>query len=207
MVAVSEGASGASFMRYAGWSAILTGALSLAYAVAFLILKNTLLAGLFLGLGGFASIAALAALYLRVRQVDGAFALYGLIISMMSALGVLVQGTYTLANATHTPSGAPDLTALPFQPDPRGLLAFGMAGVGVAVLSWLTLRSSLPRNLGVLGLVNAVALVALFIGDLLTGTDIKSLAILVPGALTSLILTPAWYIWLGIALPKGPKGS
>jgi hypothetical protein len=207
MVAVSEGAGGASFMRYAGCSAITTGVLSLAYAVAFLILKNLLLAGLFLGLGGFASIAALAALYLRVRAVDGAFALYGLIISMMSALGVLIQGTYTLANAIHTPSGAPDLTALPFQADPRGLLAFGMAGVGVAALSWLTLSSSLPRNLGVLGLVNAVALVALFLGDLLTGTDTKSLAILIPGGLTSLILTPVWYIWLGVALPKAAKGN
>jgi hypothetical protein len=191
------------FMRYAGVSAIISGVASILYAVAFLILKNTALAGLLLALGGFTSIAAFTALYLRLRAVNGAFALYGLIIALMSALGVLVQGTYTLANAVAAPKGAPDLSALPFQADPRGLLAFGMAGAGVAVLSALILRSSLPRNLGILGLVNAVALIALFLGDLLTGTDTKSLAILIPGGLTSVFLTPAWYIWLGITLWGG----
>jgi hypothetical protein len=203
---VAESSSGGGFPRYAGWSAIITGVASVLYAVAFLILKNTLLAGLLLALGGFTSIAALAALYLRVRAVDGAFALYGLILAMMNALGFMVQGMYNLANAiVAPPASAPDLSKLPFQPDPRGLLGFGIAGAAVGVLSWLTLRSTLPRNLGIVGLVNAVALVALFLGNLFTGTDTHSLAILIPGGLTSLILTPVWYIWLGVALMRAPQ--
>jgi hypothetical protein len=191
-----------SFLRYAGTSAIVTGVASVLYAIAFLILKSAWLAGLLLALGGFASIAALVALYLRLRTVDSALALYGLILSMMGAVGLMAQGTYTLANALVVPKGAPDLSSLPFQPDPRGLLAFGLAGAGVATLSWLTLRSTLPRNLGVIGLLSAVALVALFFGNLFTGTDTHSLAILIPGGLASLILTPIWYIWLGIALQR-----
>lgn len=195
-----DSAAGKSFLRYAGTSAIVTGVASVLYAVAFLILKSAWLSGLFLALGGFTSVAALLALYLRLQAVDRAFALYGLILSMMSALGIMVQGAYTLANALVAPKGAPDLSALPFQADPRGLLAFGVAGAGIATLSWLTLRSTLPRNLGYVGLLNAVALVALFLGNLLTGTDTHSLAILIPGGLASLILTPVWYIWLGVAL-------
>ncbi len=54
-----------------------------------------------------------------------------------------------------------------------------------------------------MGLLNAVALVALFLGNLLTGTDTHSLAILIPGGLTRLLLTSIWYIWLGIALQRG----
>lgn len=205
----SSGSPGAAapisggFLSYASASAVVTGLASLAYAVAFLIVKNLLYANLFLALGGFLSFAALTALYLRVRQVDDAFALYGLVLALVSALGVTVHGVYGLANALVPPAaGAPNLDALPFQLDPRGLLAFGLAGAGVGALSALTLRSGLPRGLGYVGLLNGVALVALFLGDLFTGTDTKSLAILIPGGLTSLILTPLWYIWLGVTLGR-----
>jgi hypothetical protein len=40
----------------------------------------------------------------------------------------------------------------------------------------------------------------LFLGNLVTGTNTNSLLVLIPGAVASLLATPAWNLWLGLRL-------
>ena len=69
------------------------------------------------------------------------------------------------------------------------------------MFSWLILNSAnLPRGLGVLGIVNAVLLVLLYFA---TAASIQTL-ILISGGLTSVLLGPAWWLWLGARLMKEP---
>ena len=120
-------------------------------------------------------------------------------------MGAAIHGVYGLASTiSRAPISGVGTTA-PNAVDPAGFLAFGMAGVSLFVFSWLIVRSGqLPKRLGYLGYVLAVLLVALFLGALLTN-DTKSLFVLVPGGLASLIATPAWNIWVGTVFLKGQK--
>jgi hypothetical protein len=202
----TQPATSPAFARFAGYSAIITGICSLAYAVAFLILKNDPFAGLFLALGGFLASAGVLGLYQLVRSVDSSFALYGMILGMVGAFGTFIHGAYNLASAIVAEPIVPHLDTLPLQTDPRGALAFGVAGGAALILASLVTRSpSLPRGLGITGLILGVLLVALFLGNLFTGTDTKSLAILIPGGLASLVFTPVWYGWLGWVLLQGAR--
>ena len=44
------------------------------------------------------------------------------------------------------------------------------------------------------------SVILLFLGNLVTGTNTSSLLILIPGAVASLLATPAWNLWLGLRL-------
>src|SRR5688500_10869435 len=65
-----------SFERFAGTCAVLAGVAGFLYAVAFVVLQNILLSGLFLMLGGLLSTAVLAGVYDRLRETDASFALW-----------------------------------------------------------------------------------------------------------------------------------
>jgi hypothetical protein len=67
--------SSASFERFAGVCAILAGVSGFLYAVAFVVLQDELLSGLFLMLSGLFTTAALVAVYERLRETDSSFAL------------------------------------------------------------------------------------------------------------------------------------
>lgn len=158
----------ASFERFGGACAILAGVSGFLYAVAFVVLQNTLLSGLFLMLVGLLSTAALAAVYHRLRQTDAAFALWALLLGIAGALGSAVHGGYDLANAINPPPSIPDL---PNPVDPRGLLTFGVAGAALFVVAWLILRGGqFPRGLGYLAYLSAVLLVVLYLGALSSST-------------------------------------
>ncbi|MBI5838773.1 MAG: hypothetical protein HZB19_01600 [Chloroflexi bacterium] len=109
-----------SFERFAAWGAILAGLAGLLYSIAFIVLQDSLLSGLFLMLGGLFVTSALTALYQRLRGTDGGFALLGLLLSLSAALGSTIHGGYDLANAINPPATAN--LDLPSQIDPRGLL-------------------------------------------------------------------------------------
>ena len=80
--------------------------------------------------------------------------------------------------------------------DPRGLLTFGISGLGVLALSWEALRNAaLPRNVGQLGVVLGVLLVVIYLGRLIV-LDANSLLILVPAGLGT-IVSIAWYFLVG----------
>jgi hypothetical protein len=82
----------------------------------------------------------------------------------------------------------------------RGLLTFGMAGMGLFVLASLIAHNDhFPKRLGTLGNVLAVLLVIIYLGRLIILSPTNPVvAVLV--VVTGFIVNPAWYIWLGLAL-------
>lgn len=197
----------AAFGRFAGAGGIITGVSSLGYAVFFLLVQGSLhtyLPPIFLGLGGFFATTIVVAVYDRVRVADAQFALWGLLIGVVGQLGAAVAAAYGLATAISALKASGTAATFPNQADPRGFLTFGISGVSFLVFAWLIVRSGrLPRGLGYLGYANGILVIALYLGALLTSNDTKSLFILVPGGLASLITTPIWYLWAGIVLLRG----
>jgi hypothetical protein len=189
-----------SFEKFAGWSAILAGLSGFLYSVSFIVLRSDLLSALFLLLGGLFSTAALTALYQRVRETESGFALLGFLLSLSAALGSAIHGGYDLANALHPPTSPS--TDLPNAIDPRGLLTFGVAGLGLFILSWLVTRDlSFPKGLAYLGYLSATLMIVLYLGRLII-LEATNLAIVVPALLEGFIVNPLWYLWLGRALVR-----
>ena len=192
-----------SYEHFAGICAILAGVLGFLYSVAFVVLKNNLLSALFLLLVGLFTTAVIVALYQRLKQVDASFALWAMLLGLAGAIGSAVHGGYDLSNALHPPA---QLNAdLPSQVDPRGLLTFGIAGLGLWVVAWLMLRGGeFPKQLGYVGYVAAALLVVLYLGRLIV-LDATSVLIVVPALLAGFIANPIWYIWLGLTLWRAPR--
>lgn len=198
------------FQRFAGRCALLAGLAGLGYAGAFVLVARSapaagaLLSALFLLLGGLLTTAALVGLYERLHSAASGFALLGFLLAVVGSIGALVHGGYDLATAIGPP--APRDAALPSAIDPRGLLTFGLTGLGLGTLSWLIVRSgALPRGLGYLGYALATLLVVLYLGRLVV-FDPASPLVLGPAVLAGFLLNPAWYLWLGVALGRGNGG-
>ncbi len=200
-----------SFARAAGISAILAGVVGILYSFSFVVLVvmgrapelGVLLSSLFLMLGGLLSSAALVAVFNLVCETNPAPAIWGVLLAIFGALGSVIHGGYDLANAIHPPaSNLPALADLPSQIDPRGLLTFGIAGMGLLVLAGLMRQNDhLPKNLGTLGYVLAVLLIVIYLGRLIILSPTNPVvAVLI--VVTGFIVNPAWYIWLGLALVR-----
>ena len=188
------------FERFAGLSAILAGIIGLLYSISFVILKNDVLIALFLMLGGVLSTAVLVAVYNRLKETDATFALWALLLSIAGAFGAIIHGGYDLANAINPTSVNVSLANLPSAIDPRGLLTFGVAGLGVFVIAWLMGRGGqFPRGLSYWGYLLAVLLVVLYLGRMFI-LDPKNPIVLVDALLSGFIVNPVWYVWLGIVL-------
>lgn len=187
-----------SFEKFAGWMAILAGISGFLYSVAFVVLQSNLLSALFLLLGGLFSAAALTALYQRLRGTESGFALLGLLLTLSAALGSAIHGGYDLSNALHPPASlSPDL---PNPIDPRGLLTFGIAGLGLFLLSRLmTQNMNFPKGLAYLGMLSAILMIVLYLGRLII-LQATSLVIVIPALLEGFIVNPLWYAWLGLTL-------
>jgi hypothetical protein len=187
-----------AFERFAGLCAILAGIVGFLYSIAFIVLRNNLLSGLFLMLGGLLGTAALLAVYHRLRETDAGFALWALLLGLAGVLGAAVHGGYDLANAINPP--ASQNLDLPSQIDPRGLLTFGVMGIALFVIAWLMTRSArFPKGLGYLGYLLAVLRVVLYLGRLIV-LDAASPVILGPALVLGFVVNPIWYIWLGLVL-------
>jgi hypothetical protein len=194
------------FERFAGLCAIGAGVIGFLYAVAFVILRDPLLSAIFLLASGLLSTAALAGTYARLRPVDAAGALWALLLGIAGALGAATHGGYDLANALHPPA-ALVAADLPNSVDPRGLLTFGLAGLGLLAVGALIIRGwAFPRPLGWLALILGALLVILYLARLIV-LDPTSPAVLAPAVLTGFLLNPAWNIWLGLALWRGQTGE
>ena len=194
-----------SFQKFAGWMAVLAGVSGFLYSVAFIVLQSNLLSALFLLLGGLFSSAALTALYQRLRGAESGFALLGLLLALSAALGSAIHGGYDLSNALHPPATLnPDL---PNPIDPRGLLTFGIAGLGLLLFSWLMmLEVRFPKNLAYLGILSAVLMIVLYLGRLIV-LQATSLVIVIPALLEGFIVNPIWYISLGLAFLRNENLS
>jgi hypothetical protein len=198
-----------TFERWAGLAAIAAGIGGLVYAVAFLggvVLGanpalGMLVASIALMLGGVLSLIVLVAVYLRISVVSHGIALIGLALALMGALGAVVHGGSDLANVLNPP--AVDVitdAGLPSPVDPRGLLTFGVSGLGLLVLAAEARRSrALSRRVSNLGFVLGVMLVVVYLGRLIVLAP-TNLLVAVPAGITGLILAPLFYIWLGLEL-------
>lgn len=193
------------FERFAGYCAVLAGIAGLLYSVAFIILRSGLLSALFLLLGGLFGTAGLTALYDRLRGTDSAFAFWGFLFALVGVIGSAIHGGYDLSNALHPPTTA-DLD-MPNPIDPRGLLTFGFAGIGLFVFSWLILRGgNFSKNFGYLSYLSAILMLVLYLGRLIV-LQATSLVIVIPALLEGFIVNPIWYIWLGAILLRSGKNS
>ncbi len=192
-----------SYERFSGACAVLAGVIGLLYSIAFVILRDNLLSALFLMAGGLLSSVVFVALYKRLRETDPPFALWALLLGFAAALASAAHGGYDLANVINPPTVAvPDL---PSAIDPRGLATFGLAGVAVFVVGWLMGRSGdFPKGLGYLGYLLGVFLVVVYLGRLIVLSPASPL-VLGPAAVTGFLLNPVWYIWLGLAIWRGPR--
>jgi hypothetical protein len=199
-----------SFDRFAGGLAIAVGAGGLLYAITFVSVVRgagtsvQTLNALFLGVSGLAATPVLVALFDRLRAVSYPFALWALILGIAGSIGSSVHGFYDLAVLTSPPDvGGASLAANPV--DPRGVLTFGFAGIGLAVFSWLILQSArLPRGLGRLGFLSAALLGLLYLGRLLL-YDPANPVLLALAAISGFIVGPLWYVWLGVNLRRAPS--
>jgi hypothetical protein len=184
------------FDRWAGYAALAAALAALVYAVAFVVLKNNGLSAVALLAGGILSAVALFGLYDRIRAA-GSLATLGLVLGLAGTMGAAVHGAYDLANVLH-PGTAVD----PNPVDPRGFLTFGVAGLGLLVLSaaaWSI--ENLPRPLLYLGFALGVVLIVIYLGRLII-LDPNNVLVLGPAAVGAL-LSIAWYGWLGTILLRG----
>ncbi|HEX5414076.1 MAG TPA: hypothetical protein VFZ25_00320, partial [Chloroflexota bacterium] len=86
--------------------------------------------------------------------------------------------------------------------DPRGLLTFGLAALGLYLVSWLIGRGGqFPSGLGYLGYLAASLSLLLYLGRLIILSAASPL-IVVPAILSGFLITPIWYLWVGIELGK-----
>jgi len=142
----------------------------------------------------------LTGLYQQLRNTESGFALLGLLLTVSAALGSAIHGGYDLSNALHPPAS---LNAdLPNPIDPRGLLTFGIAGLGLSLLSWLLNQEmQFPKSFAYLGILSAVLMIILYLGRLIV-LQATSLVIVIPALLEGFIVNPIWYIWLGFNLRR-----
>jgi hypothetical protein len=182
------------FDRVAGFCALLGAALAILYAIGFVVLKSTPVYSFALLAGGIVSTVALFAVYDRARA-GGSLASVGLALAVAGTLGAAIHGGFDLAVVLHPEAPGPP-GAGPFPVDPRGLLTFGVAGLGVLALSWAGLSvDGLPRNLVYLGFALGIVLILIYLGRLIV-LDATSVLVLGP-ALVGAILSPIWYAWIG----------
>jgi hypothetical protein len=201
----------ADYERLAGAGAIAAGIGGIVYSVAFLggVVEGwapqlgLTVASLALMAGGFLSVMVLVALYRRLLESAAAVGLLGLMLVAVGATGAMVHGGYDLANSVHAPLS--DVLAeaqLPSPIDPRGLLTFGVSGLGLLVIAWQSRRSgTLPRNLASLGMAVGALLVVVYLGRLIILTP-TNLLVAIPAAATGLVLSPLFYIRLGLELRR-----
>jgi hypothetical protein len=153
-------------------------------------------------LGGIVSTVVIVALYDRLRETDATFALWALLLGVIGMIGSAIHAGYDLANVIHPPaSPLPD--DIPSQVDPRGFTTFGISGLAFFVLAWLMTRSGgFPRRLGQLGYAVAILYIVLYLGRLIILTPTNPV-VAVAALLSGVVVSPAWYIWLGLLLRRG----
>lgn len=197
-----------SFEKWAAIDSIFVGISSFLYAYSFIVLSRSdpesgaFFSALFLLLTGLFSVKVIVHLYHRLKHLDEAWAFWALIFAIVGAFGTAIHGGYDLANAINPPGNTPNLANLPSQIDPRGLLTFGAAGIGLGTFSWLITKSKdLPKNLGLVGAISATLMLVLYLGRLIVLSPADPI-IVWPALSNGFILSPIFYIWLGIVLLK-----
>ncbi len=189
------------YQNLSSFLAIFAGIAALAYAYFFVVAKDVFFYSLSLTLLGLFAFEVFIILYARLKEVHEGFAQVAVAFASVGALGMLIHGGYDLANAINPPTSVN--TDLPSQIDPRGLLAFGLSGLGLLKISYLMSKDKyFPKNLSLLGYASGAVLVVIYLARLIV-LDPTNPLLLYPVLLNGFILGPLWYVWLGLSLKKG----
>jgi hypothetical protein len=195
-----------SFERFAGTCAVAVGAAGIAYAVAFVTILHSAtqaaaaLDNALLVVAGLLGTAVFTALYFRLREADGGFALWAFVLGLGGAFGSIAHGGQELAKIANPPASDPEL---PNATDPRGLATFALTALAVLVVAMLILRSGvLPRGLGRLGIVSGLLLLVVYFGRLIA-LDPNKPWLLAAAVAAGFVANPAWFVWLGLTLRRG----
>lgn len=199
--------SSAAFDRFAGVCALFVGVAGLVYSATFVAVLERgsstaiVVNALFLLLGGLASTAVVLALYARLRATDPMFALWAALLGIVAALGSAVHGAFDLA----VQIGDATRGGLPNPADPRGFMTFGLSALAVTVVAALMRRSEMwPARLALLGFALGALLAVIYLGRLIL-VDPTNPALLVAALVTGFLVNPAWYLWIGALLGRGPR--
>jgi hypothetical protein len=189
-------------VRLAGAAAVLAGVAGLGYGLAFVVLGDIALSAAVLMVGGLLAGVALTGVYRRLG--DSVAARCGLALGIAGAFGAVVHGAFDLAVTLHpVPGFAADA---PNPVDPRGVLTFGAAGLGLIVMGLIVLgrlaRRAFPAGLGVLAGVTGAVLVLRYLARLVVLNPASPL-VLGPALLSGFVLSPLLYVWLGVTLTRG----
>jgi hypothetical protein len=199
----------AAFARWAGIAGMAAGIGGVIYSAAFLggvVLGfnpelGLLVASAALMAGGLLSTVVMVAIYRRLG--GGGLAVVGLAFALMGALGAITHGGYDLANALNRPASDPLADAgLPSPVDPRGLLTFGLAGLGLLILAALALgEGALSRPVAWFGIAFAVLMIVTYLGRLIV-LDPTSPIVAVPAGLAGVLVGPFFYFAAGLELRR-----
>ena len=191
----------ASFQRFAGYCAIATGVGGFLYSVAFVILTRTsgdaglALSWLILLVGALLAMPVLLALYERLRDIERPAALLALLFGAFGFLGAIIHAGYEVANEVHL--GRMPTSDLANPVDPRGLLTFGLTGLGILIFGWLMTRGGrFPIGLGRLAQLTGALMIVVYLARLTIFSPTNPL-VLIGAGLTGFIVSPAFFLWLG----------
>jgi hypothetical protein len=139
------------------------------------------------------------------------------------AFGATIHGGHDLANEIHQPeitdlnktaipaelatdlANLQDLANWPNQVDPRGILTFGVEGIGLLGFAWLIgHHAAFPRNFSRLGYALGVLLIIIYLGRLIA-LDSDNLLLAGPALVAGMVVNPVWHIWLGLQLRHGER--
>jgi hypothetical protein len=197
-----------SFDRFGAWLAISVGVGGLVYGALFAYIvagAPTWILRTWLGLailGGLAATGVFVALFERLDGAGGAVARWALHLGVVAALGQLLNASVALGFDVNPP---PEGTFIS-EPDPLGILRFGLNGVALFLFGWAMVRSSaLPRALGYLAEFGGVLLVAIYVGRVTGIIDPADRLTLIPPLLYGLAVHPILYVWLGRLLWVGSE--
>jgi hypothetical protein len=196
-----------AYRRVAGYASLATGVGGFLYSVAFL-LASRANAALGLGLswvilllGAILVIPVLTALYEDNRQIEPPVALLALLFGALGFAGAIMHAGYEVANIVHL--GSSPASNLASQVDPRGLLTFGIAGLGLLLFGWLMGKSArYSSGLSRLGMLTGALMMVVYLARLTLYSPTNPIVVVGAG-LTGLIVSPLFFVLLGRSLLRG----
>jgi hypothetical protein len=196
------------FGRFAGLCAIGAGIFGIVELYGFVVADSLALFGLGLLLASLMALPVIVWLYRLIQPAGSSLALLVLLLVASGVLGAVIHGGDDLADALG-PVGSAG-TSGPNAVDPRGLLTFGLTGLGFMSLAVLVFRRGiLPAGLVYMAFVLGVVLIVIYLGRILV-FDATSPLVRVPATLAGVGL-PALYISLGLVflrhrpISQGPQ--
>jgi hypothetical protein len=220
-----------SFMRWGGLAAIGAGIASLLYGLASVLIfisprvdttialmsPGVQIGNLLLALGSLLSMAAIVAIFQRVRGVSENWARLALWLGMFGALSGLQHGwsdfvrnpilARALGPTSSSAIAASLIDSLPSPVDARGVGTFGLTGLALLIVGLLLLQTEgIPQRLAQVALAASALLGVLFLGTVLyangLGIPQARFLIFVAGPLYAIVAGPAFFIWFGTLLRR-----